>query len=49
MWAKDADAVVKALVALGIVVVTSGDVVSLRRAIAFGLENLTRQVRKEHS
>lgn len=43
VFRSDADAVIAALIDLNIIVPTA-DAVSLRRAIAFGLDNLMRKV-----
>ena len=43
VYKKDADAVLKALVDLNIIV-TTGDTLSLKRAISYFLENISKQV-----
>ena len=44
VYRRDAEAVIAALIDLGIIVPTA-DAVSLRRAISFSLDNLLRKVR----
>lgn len=46
VYRRDANAVIAALIDLGIIVPTA-DAISLRRAIGFGLDNLLRKVRSQ--
>jgi predicted unusual protein kinase regulating ubiquinone biosynthesis (AarF/ABC1/UbiB family) len=45
IYRKDAQRVVDALIGLNIVVPAGGDVQSIRRAVAFFLDNIQKQVR----
>lgn len=47
-YRKDVDAVVKALTELGIIVAT-GDTISVRRALAFFIDNLNKEVKQKEA
>ncbi len=49
LYRKDVDAVVASLTQLGIIVPTSGDTVSVRKALGFFIENINREVKEKEA